>query len=193
MVAAGCHATNQFLNIVFMSAEKIAQIKQHIRDIVDFPKEGILFKDITPLLADGKAFQASIDLLVDYCRALRADKILGIDARGFIFAAAVADRLGLGLIPVRKPGKLPAETVEIDYELEYGKNTIQMHKDALVPGERVVLVDDLLATGGTSRAAMLLVEQLGAKVVGMAFLIELEQLGGREVIGHENICSLISY
>lgn len=176
-----------------MSAEKIAQIKQHVRDIVDFPKPGILFKDITPLLADGKAFQASIDLLVDYCRSLNVDKIIGIDARGFIFAAAVADRLGLGLIPVRKPGKLPAETVEIDYELEYGKNTIQMHKDALAPGERVVLIDDLLATGGTSRAAMLLVEQVGAKVVGMGFLIELEQLGGREVIGHPNILSLINY
>ncbi len=167
----------------------VEAIKAAIRDIPDFPKPGILFKDITPVLADGALFRAAVDLFVERCRAVGAAKIAGIDARGFIFGAAVADRLGLGFVPIRKAGKLPYRTTEISYELEYGTSTVAVHTDAFQPGERVVLIDDLLATGGTAAAAVQLVRQSGAELVDVQFLIELAFLKGREKLG---ACSLFA-
>lgn len=158
---------------------KIEQLKQAIRDIPDFPKKGIIFKDITPVLRDAKLFQAAIDLLADRHTGKKIDAVVGIDARGFIFSACVAMRLGAGLVPVRKKGKLPYRTEAIGYDLEYGSNILEMHVDALKKGDRVVIVDDLLATGGTAYATAGLVEKLGAKIVEIDFLIELTFLPGR--------------
>ena len=145
----------------------------------DFPKPGIVFKDITPLLADGELFKEAIDLFLNACKPLRPDKIVGIDARGFMFGSAVAYELGAGFVPVRKKGKLPYETKEASYTLEYGEATVEMHVDAIAPGERIVLVDDLLATGGTSAAAARLITQAGGILVEAQFLIELGFLSGR--------------
>jgi len=164
-----------------------------IRDVPDFPKQGILFKDITTLLHDAAAFRQTIDELAARCRDYGATKIVGIESRGFIFAAPLADRLGAGFVPARKLGRLPADTVRAEYALEYGTNTVEMHRDAIEPGERVLIVDDLLATGGTCRASIDLVEQLGGVVVGCAFLIELTFLEGRAALPGYDVQVLISY
>ncbi len=164
-----------------------------IRTIPDFPVPGILFRDITTLLKDGQAFSYAIDQLTDRIRDLKPDKIVAIESRGFIFGAPIAYKLGIGFVPVRKLGKLPAETVVAEYELEYGTNTVEMHADAISPGERVVIVDDLLATGGTTRATIELVERLDGDIVGLAFLIELTELGAREYLEGFNIITLLRF
>ena len=156
------------------------EIEQAIRNVPDFPKPGIQFKDITPVLADARLFAGSIDLLTQNFQPGAVDAVVGIDARGFIFAAAAATKLHAGFVPVRKKGKLPYKTIEQDYALEYGHATVAMHTDALKPGARVLLIDDLLATGGTSAAAVELVKQLGANILEASFLIELKFLNGRE-------------
>src|SRR5690606_13652903 len=155
-------------------------IERAIRNVPDFPKPGIQFKDITPVLADARLFSGSIDLLIDGFKPGEVDAVVGIDARGFIFAAAAALRLEAGFVPVRKKGKLTFTNYEQEYDLEYGTNAIAMHTDALKPGSRVLLVDDLLATGGTAAAAIALVEKLGAEILEVAFLIELKFLNGRD-------------
>src|SRR5438876_884792 len=154
-------------------------LKKLIREVPDFPKPGILFYDITTLLQDKKGFRAVIDRLTEQVSPLKPDYILGIEARGFIFAPALAYNLGAGFAPIRKPNKLPAPAERISYELEYGMDTLEIHKDAVQPGASVVIADDLLATGGTSRAAARLVEKIGGKVTGMAFVVELDFLKGR--------------
>ncbi|HZG68313.1 MAG TPA: adenine phosphoribosyltransferase [Herpetosiphonaceae bacterium] len=164
-----------------------------IRNIPDFPLPGVQFKDITPLLQDAAAFRQVIDELAGRYEGQRVDLVAGVESRGFIFSAPVAYRLGAGLIPIRKPGKLPAETIEVAYSLEYGTNTLQVHRDALQPGTRVLLVDDLLATGGTIRAAAQLMEQLGGEVVELAFVIELAFLHGRDNLAQYPIFSLVQY
>jgi adenine phosphoribosyltransferase len=171
----------------------VAQIEQAIRNIPDFPKPGIQFKDITPVLSDARLFSACIDLLtVDY-QAGMVDAVVGIDARGFIFAAAAALKLQAGFIPVRKKGKLPYSTHEQSYDLEYGANTIAIHIDALKPGSRVLLIDDLLATGGTAAAAAQLVEKVGAKILQIRFVIELSFLKGRDRLSRYPVESLVVY
>jgi len=169
------------------------EIRQAIRNIPDFPKPGIQFKDITPVLADARLFAGSIDLLIDGLEPGQVDSVVGIDARGFIFAAAAAVRLHAGFVPVRKKGKLPFETHEQSYALEYGSNTIAIHTDAVKAGSRVLLVDDLLATGGTAEAAALLLQKVGARILEAAFLIELRSLNGRERIKHCPVRSLVVY
>ena len=164
-----------------------------IRDIPDFPKPGILFKDITTLLKDPEAFEASIQELAAPYRDRAVDFVVGVESRGFIFGAVLARELKVGFIPIRKPGKLPAETVSASYELEYGTDSVEMHRDAIEPGQRVLLVDDLLATGGTMEAACRLVEELKGEIVGIAFLIELTFLRGRKKLGEREILSLIRY
>ena len=164
-----------------------------IRNIPDFPLPGVQFKDITPLLQDAAAFRQVIDELAGRYEGQRVDLVAGVESRGFIFSAPVAYRLGAGLIPIRKPGKLPAETIEVAYSLEYGTNTLQVHRDALRPGTRVLLVDDLLATGGTIRAAAQLMDQLGGEVVELAFVIELAFLHGRDNLAQYPIFSLVQY
>ena len=156
------------------------EIEQAIRNVPDFPKPGIQFKDITPVLADARLFAGSIDLLTEKFQPGSVDAVVGIDARGFIFAAAAAVKLQAGFVPVRKKGKLPYKTIEQDYALEYGHATVAMHTDALKPGARVVLIDDLLATGGTSAAAVELMKKLGVQILEITFLIELKFLNGRE-------------
>ena len=168
--------------------------EDYIASVTGFPKEGILFRDITPLLQDGKAFNHALKDIAKFGKKLGADVILGPESRGFIFGCPVASKLGIGFVPVRKPGKLPRKTIEESYELEYGTNTLSIHEDALKPGQKVLIVDDLLATGGTVNAAIKLVERLGAKVVGCAFLIELVDLKGRENIGpNYPILALLEY
>jgi adenine phosphoribosyltransferase len=167
--------------------------KRLIRDIADFPKAGIVFKDITPVLHDPKAFREVMDRMLEYARAQEPDVIVGIESRGFIFGAPLALSLETSYVPVRKLGKLPGEIVREEYALEYGTNTVEMHKDAIRPGDRTLIVDDLLATGGTSAAAAKLVEKLGGEVVGLVFLVELTFLNGREVLSEYDVCSLIEY
>jgi adenine phosphoribosyltransferase len=164
-----------------------------IRNIPDFPQPGIQFKDITTLLRDGPAFQQAVNIFVDRYRERPIDVIVGVESRGFIFGSALAYALGAGLVLVRKPGKLPADTYMAEYDLEYGTNRLEIHRDAFTPGARVLLIDDLLATGGTMRAASSLVEQVGGKVEEMAFLIELTFLNGREDLGNYAIFSYIQY
>ena len=164
-----------------------------IRNVPDFPIPGVQFKDITTLLRDGAAFHAVIDRIVEHYRDQRVDIVAGVESRGFIFSAPVAYQLGAGLVPVRKPGKLPAQTVEVAYTLEYGTNVLQLHADAFPAGARVLLVDDLLATGGTIGAAVELVRQLGGEIVGLAFMIELTFLNGRAQLGEYPILSLVQY
>ena len=168
-------------------------LKEKIRVIEGFPKEGISFKDITTLVADGEAFKESIDRIAEHLRDKNVDVILGPEARGFIFGVPVAYALGVGFVPVRKKGKLPAETVSVEYSLEYGVDVLEIHKDAIKKGQRVAIVDDLLATGGTMEAAAKLIEQLGGEVVSMQFLIELEDLKGREKLSQYEVNSLIKY
>lgn len=168
-------------------------LKNKIRDIPDFPKQGIVFKDITTLLQDPDALRLSVDLLAKQHKVDKIDKVVGIEARGFIFGAAVAYALNTGFIMIRKPGKLPYKTIKQTYELEYGTDAIEVHEDAVQPGERVLLVDDLLATGGTMAATTELITKIGGKVIGISFLIELTFLHGRERLKGYNIHSLIKY
>ena len=168
-------------------------LRDYIAAIPDFPSEGILFRDITPLLADGPAFKEACGQMAAYARERGAEVIVGPESRGFIFSCPIATELGLGFVPVRKPGKLPRETVSYKYELEYGTNEIFIHKDAIKPGQKVVVCDDLLATGGTIEAAIKLVEELGGEVVGCAFLIELVDLNGREKLAKYDVKTLIQY
>ena len=162
-----------------MKDSDLQRLNDSIRNVLDFPKPGIVFKDITPVLGDGELFRLSIDGFLDSVEGQTVTKIIGIDARGFIFGAAVADRLGVGFVPIRKKGKLPWNTEEIAYALEYGEAEVEVHCDSIAPGEKVMLVDDLLATGGTAGAALALVKKLGGDVVSATFLIELEFLKGR--------------
>jgi adenine phosphoribosyltransferase len=170
-----------------------SDIERAIRNIPDFPKPGIQFKDITPVLADARLFSGSIDLLTDGFKPGMVDAIVGIDARGFIFAAAAALKLRAGFVPVRKKGKLPYQTHEESYDLEYGMNAIAIHTDALKPGSRVLLIDDLLATGGTASAAASLVKKVGAEILEISFLIELSFLNGREKLKGFPLRSIVSY
>ncbi len=163
----------------------IDRLDDAIRDVPDFPKPGILFKDITPILSDGDLLRLTIDGIIEMAEGVQVDKVVGIDARGFIFGAAMADRLGIGFVPIRKKGKLPWDTIGMSYSLEYGEAEVEVHKDAVAPGEKVMLVDDLLATGGTASAALKLLGELGADIVCAAFVIELAFLEGRKVLGEE--------
>ena len=171
----------------------IAELKGLIRDIPDFPQKGIVFKDITPLLADENAFSSVIDLIVVHYGRGNIDKVVGIEARGFILASPVAYHFGAGFVPVRKEGKLPWNSEREEYALEYGTAVLEVHKDAIDPGERVLIVDDVLATGGTALAAANLVERLGGKVMGIACLIELTFLNGRDKLAGYDFFSLITY
>lgn len=170
-----------------------AEIQDAIRDIPDFPKPGIQFKDITPVLADARLFSGAIDLMIEGFRPGMVDAVVGIDARGFIFAAAAAIRLEAGFVPIRKKGKLPYRTHEQDYALEYGTASVAVHVDALKPGARVLLIDDLLATGGTAAAAAALMKQLDAKILEVSFLIELGFLNGRKRLEGYPVRSLVTY
>ena len=169
------------------------KLRAAIRDVPNFPKEGIIFKDITPVLGDPELLQLSIDQMAATADGLEIDKVVGIDARGFIFAPPIALKYKAGFVPVRKKGKLPWNTKSISYSLEYGENEIEIHEDAVKPGDKVLLIDDLLATGGTAAAAVKLLKQLGAEVVCVTFLIELDFLNGREAIDCENIHSILHY
>lgn len=168
------------------------QLKRLIRDIPDFPKPGILFRDITPLLADPSGIAMAVEMLANPFRGKGIDLVVGAESRGFIFGTAVACCLSAGFVLVRKPGKLPHKRISMTYELEYGKDTLEMHADAIVKGQRVLVVDDLLATGGTMKACCDMVEQLGGTVAGIAVMIELSGLGGREKVGHA-IHSVLRY
>lgn len=168
-------------------------LKKFIRDIPDFPQKGVMFRDITTILKNPVAFKYSIDTIVNKYKNANIDKVVSIEARGYIFGGAIAYNLGCGLVPVRKQGKLPAETVRMEYELEYGKNVIEIHKDGLEKGERVLLFDDVLATGGTMLAACKLVEMLGAKVIACAFIANLTYLNGAEKLKKYQVFSLVEY
>ena len=173
--------------------EVIVELRDIIRDVPDFPKPGIIFKDITPLLAHPRFFRQAVDKLADFTRESAAEAIVAAEARGYIFGAAVAYKLGLPLIIVRKPGKLPRETISHTYELEYGTDTIEIHEDAIRDGERVMLIDDLLATGGTVRACAELVETLGGVVAGVACVIELSFLDARKMLQDYQVLSIVDY
>ncbi len=168
-------------------------LKNAIRSIPDYPKKGVVFRDLTTLWANGKLMRQAIDALYGYAKKKRPDKIVGIEARGFIVGAPLADRLGVGFVPARKLGKLPSKKLTIDYELEYGKQGLEIHSDAIENKERVIIVDDLLATGGTSNAARILVEKLGGNVVGFAFIVELSFLKGREKLKGYDVFSIVKY
>jgi adenine phosphoribosyltransferase len=176
-----------------MSTDVVSRLSAAIRDVRDFPKLGIVFKDITPILSDAELFRLTVELFVERCRPLQVSKVVGIDARGFIFGSAVAYALGVGFVPIRKKGKLPYKCSSVAYALEYGEATAEMHADALVAGERVVLVDDLLATGGTAAAAAQLIAQSGAVLVEAQFLIELGFLAGRKLLGETPVRSFIPF
>ncbi len=165
----------------------------YIVDIPDFPSEGILFRDVTPLMQNKDAYKESIRLLAEFAKDKKIDVVVGPEARGFLFGCPVALELNTGFVPVRKPGKLPRETVSMKYDLEYGSNEIHMHKDSIKKGQRVLIVDDLLATGGTVDAAIKLIEQMGGEVAGCAFLVELEALKGRELLKGYDIYSILKY
>jgi len=172
--------------------ESVASLKAVIRDVPDFPKPGIVFKDITTLLKNPKAYRRALDLFTVLCGDHLADKVLAIESRGFIVGATLADRLGLGFVPLRKPGKLPGKTLRHTYALEYGEDCLEIHDDAITPGERVLIVDDVIATGGTAHAAGELVEKLGGIVAAYAFLVELSFLNGRSRL-EGDVLSLIRY
>lgn len=169
------------------------RLRAAMRDVPDFPKPGIIFKDITPILAGASLFRTAIDQFVDACEGQNIQKIAGIDARGFLFGATVADRLGLGFVPIRKKGKLPWKTESLSYKLEYGEAAIEVHTDAFSPGERVSLIDDLLATGGTAAAAVKLVEKAGGTVVQAQFLVELSFLQGSQALAPVPVKSILVY
>jgi len=176
-----------------MALGRVEEVRAAIRDVPDFPKRGIVFKDITPVLSDPVLFRASIDLFLERCRGLKIDKIVGIDARGFLFGSAVAYELGLGFVPIRKRGKLPYRTETAKYSLEYGEAEMEMHVDAMSAGERIVLVDDLLATGGTSAAAAVLIRKAGGHLLEAQFLIELESLHGRKRLQPTPVTAFLKY
>lgn len=167
--------------------------KKYVEEIQDFPIDGILFRDVTPLMQDANAYKTCIDELIAYGKNVNADLVIGPEARGFLFGCPVAYGLNVGFAPIRKPGKLPRETVSFSYDLEYGSNVLHMHKDAIKPGQRVLIVDDLLATGGTVHAATKIVEELGGVVAGIAFVIELEDLKGRELLKDYDVMTLMKY
>jgi len=173
--------------------EPLSALIDAVRDVPDFPKPGVLFKDITPILSDGRLFRMAINCFVDASAALHVDKVVGIDARGFLFGAAVAYELGIGFVPVRKKGKLPYHTESAAYALEYGDAVVEMHVDAITPGERVVLIDDLLATGGTAAAAACLIAKMGGVLAEAQFLIELEFLAGRKALAHLPVRSFLKF
>ncbi|MDI6816144.1 MAG: adenine phosphoribosyltransferase [Actinomycetota bacterium] len=168
-------------------------LKAYVRDIPDWPKEGIMFRDITPLLANPKSFKYAIDAIADHYKGQQIDAILGAEARGFILASALAYALDCGFIPARKPGKLPYNTCKAEYELEYGFDSLEMHEDAIKKGQNILVVDDVIATGGTAAAKIELVKLLGGNVVGIAFLIELSFLNGRSKLNGQDVFSLITY
>jgi adenine phosphoribosyltransferase len=175
------------------TAAQIASLRAAIRDVPDFPKPGIVFKDITTLLKDAAAFRRAVDLLTVLCGDRSLDRVAAVESRGFIVGSVLAHRLGAGFVPIRKPGKLPSRTVKATYELEYGTDCLEVHEDAFAPGERVLIVDDLIATGGTARAVADLVERLGGRVAAFAFLVELSFLKGREKLSGYEVLSLIRY
>ena len=168
-------------------------VKQLIRDIPDFPTPGVMFRDITPVLQDARALREVVSSMVECVRPMKPDVVVGIESRGFLLGAPIALDLGVGFVPVRKKGKLPWETVSAEYALEYGANVVEIHRDAIEPGMRVAIVDDLLATGGTAKAAVDLVEELGGKVVGVSFLIELTFLNGRKLLEGYDVCTIVKY
>ena len=176
-----------------MTDDRLSLIRSRIRDVPDFPSDGILFKDITPLLADVHAFRATIQTMVDALGDAPVDAVIGIESRGFMFGAALADKLSVGFVPVRKPGKLPAATYRVEYELEYGADAVEIHQDALRPGDRVVIVDDLIATGGTAKASAELVARCGAKVTAFVFVINLIALGGAKKLEPHRVISILDY
>ena len=168
-------------------------LKNYVASIIYYPKEGIIFRDITPLMGNGDAYKYSVDKMTEFAKEKGATIIVGPEARGFIFGCPVATNLGIGFAPIRKPGKLPRKTLEEKYDLEYGSNTLCIHADALKPGDKVIIIDDLLATGGTVKATINLCEKLGAEVVGVACLIELKELNGREVLEGYDVLALMEY
>lgn len=176
-----------------MVADALQKLHAAVRDVPDFPKAGIIFKDITPILQDGMLFRSAIDLFLERCRPLKVDKVVCIDARGFLFGSAVAYELGIGLVPIRKKGKLPYKTECAVYTLEYGEAEMEMHIDSINRGERIVLIDDLLATGGTSASAATLIRKVGGELVEAQFLIELEFLDGREKLAGTPVVSFLKY
>lgn len=176
-----------------MSDERVSLLRARIRDVSDFPKAGILFKDITPLLADVAAFRACIELMAEPLDGEAIHAVVGIESRGFMFGAALADKLGVGFVPVRKPGKLPAASYRVDYDLEYGSDAIEIHQDALERGDRVVVVDDLIATGGTALATKELVERCGADVAAFVFLINLVDLRGVAKLAPSRVITILDY
>ena len=179
--------------IMSATAEQLQFIKESIRTIPDYPKEGVLFRDITTLLANPEAYRLTIDMLVEHFADKGITKVVGTEARGFLFGAPVALRLGVGFVPVRKKGKLPCDTLSETYDLEYGTDTLEMHKDSISSGDNVLVVDDLLATGGTALAACRLAEQLGGKVVAVRFAIELEGMGGREKLRDYDVDAVMTF
>lgn len=176
-----------------MGSDTLKKLREGVRNVPDFPKKGIVFKDITPILSDPALFRASIDLFLERCRGKKIDKIVGIDARGFLFGSAVAYELGVGFVPIRKRGKLPYKTEIAKYSLEYGEAEMEMHIDAIIAGEQIVLVDDLLATGGTSAAAAALITKTGGQLLEAQFLIELEFLHGRKQLEPTPVISFLKY
>ncbi len=168
-------------------------LRSFVREIQDFPTDGVIFRDITPLLGDAAAFAAAVDGLVEEFSDSPVDRVVGVEARGFIFASAVAYRIGAGFVPVRKAGKLPWAVVREEYELEYGSDKLEIHRDAIHPGERILIIDDVLATGGTAAATARLVETLGGVIAGLGFVIELDDLGGRAHMGERHVKALLHY
>jgi adenine phosphoribosyltransferase len=195
-VTADSIAVDLFATVVSvapMASEMFAKLRAAVRDVPDFPKPGIIFKDITPILKDGTLFRASIEAFLERCRGKKIDKIVGIDARGFLFGSAVAYQLGIGFVPLRKKGRLPYKTESAAYSLEYGEAEMELHIDAIVPGEQIVLIDDLLATGGTSASAATLIKKVGGELLEAQFLIELEFLHGREKLTPTPVVSFLKY
>jgi adenine phosphoribosyltransferase len=176
-----------------MVSDRIEKLRTAVRDVPDFPKAGIVFKDITPILSNGELFRASIDVFLERCRGKEIDKIVGIDARGFLFGSAVAYELGVGFVPLRKKGRLPYKTESAKYSLEYGEAEMELHIDAIERGEKIVLIDDLLATGGTSASAATLIKKVGGVLLEAQFLIELEFLHGREKLAPVPVVSFLKY
>jgi adenine phosphoribosyltransferase len=176
-----------------MAEEVIEKLRAAVRDVPDFPKKGIIFKDITPILKDGALFHDSINVFLEQCRSKNIDKIVGIDARGFVFGSAVAYELGIGFVPLRKKGRLPYKTESARYSLEYGEAEMELHIDAIKGGERIVLIDDLLATGGTSASAAALINKVGGDLIEAIFLIELQFLNGREKLRPTPVTSFLKY
>jgi adenine phosphoribosyltransferase len=171
----------------------LKELKDAIRDVPDFPKKGILFKDITTLLKEGDKLRKAVDALCEQYKNVKVDKVLGVEARGFIFAPMVAYKLGAGFVPVRKPGKLPSKTKAVTYDLEYGTDTLEIHEDAIGKGDKVLIIDDLLATGGTAAGVVKMVRELGGEILGVGFLIELTFLNGKEKLRGVDVFSLIQY